>query len=72
MSNYYDPEDTRQAAILLTSVAEKYRGNNNFEYDLVDICRQALADQGRKQYLKPWQISRHSHDRISRRIPIAS
>ena len=52
MSNYYDPEDTRQAAILLTSVAEKYRGNNNFEYDLVDICRQALADQGRKQYLK--------------------
>ena len=52
MSNYYDPEDTRQAAILLTSVAEKYRGNNNFEDDLVDICRQALADQGRKQYLK--------------------
>ena len=52
MSNYYDPEDTRQVAILLTSVAEKYRGNNNFEYDLVDICRQALADQGRKQYLK--------------------
>ena len=52
MSNYYDPEDTRQAAILLTSVAKKYRGNNNFEYDLVDICRQALADQGRKQYLK--------------------
>lgn len=52
MSNYYDPEDTRQAAILLTSVAEKYQGNNNFEYDLVDICRQALADQGRKQYLK--------------------
>ena len=52
MSNYYDPEDTHQAAILLTSVAEKYRGNNNFEYDLVDICRQALADQGRKQYLK--------------------
>ena len=52
MSNYYDPEDTRQAAILLTCVAEKYRGNNNFEYDLVDICRQALADQGRKQYLK--------------------
>lgn len=52
MSNYYDPEDTCQAAILLTSVAEKYRGNNNFEYDLVDICRQALADQGRKQYLK--------------------
>ena len=52
MHNYYDPEDTKQAAILLTSVADKYRGNNNFEYDLVDICRQALADQGRRQYLR--------------------
>lgn len=52
MHNYYDPEDTRQAAMLMASVADKYRGNNNFEYDLVDICRQALADQGRRQYLR--------------------
>ncbi len=52
MHNYYDPEDTRQAALLMASVADKYQGNNNFEYDLVDICRQALADQGRRQYLK--------------------
>ena len=52
MRNYYDPKDTRQAAILFASVADKYRGNNNYEYDLVDICRQALADQGRKQYWK--------------------
>lgn len=52
MHNYYDPEDTRRAAILMASVADKYRGNNNFEYDLVDICRQALDDQGRRQYLK--------------------
>ena len=52
MRNYYDPEDTRQAALLFASVADKYRGNNNYEYDLVDICRQALADQGRKQYWK--------------------
>lgn len=51
MHNYYDPEDTRQAAILFAQVADKYKGNNNYEYDLVDICRQALADQGRKQYL---------------------
>ena len=34
----------------MNSVAEKYRGNNNFEYDLVDITRQALADQARQQY----------------------
>ena len=50
MSNYYDPDDTRRAALLFASVAEKYRGNNNYEYDLVDIVRQALADQGRVQY----------------------
>lgn len=52
MSNYYDPDDTRRAALLFASVAEKYRGNNNYEYDLVDIVRQALADQGRVQYLQ--------------------
>lgn len=51
MRNYYDPESTLKAATLMASVAEKYRGNNNFEYDLVDITRQALADQGRRQYL---------------------
>lgn len=50
MSNYYDPDDTRRAALLFASVADKYRGNNNYEYDLVDIVRQALADQGRVQY----------------------
>ena len=50
MKNYYDPADTREAARLMNSVAEKYRGNNNFEYDLVDITRQALADQARTQY----------------------
>ena len=50
MKNYYDPADTRNAAQLMNSVAEKYRGNNNFEYDLVDITRQALADQARLQY----------------------
>ncbi|MBR1400371.1 MAG: alpha-N-acetylglucosaminidase [Prevotella sp.] len=50
MKNYYDPADTRRAAELMVSVADKYRGNNNFEYDLVDICRQALADQARVQY----------------------
>jgi len=50
MKNYYDPDDTKEAARLMNSVAEKYRGNNNFEYDLVDITRQALADQARQQY----------------------
>ena len=52
MRNYYDPQATLEAAQLMTSIADQYKGNNNFEYDLVDICRQALADQGRLQYLK--------------------
>lgn len=50
MQNYYDPTATEEAAHLLLSVADKYRGNNNFEYDLVDILRQALADRGRIIY----------------------
>jgi len=52
MANYYDPDDTREAARIFVSVADKYRGNNNFEYDLVDVVRQALADQGRISYQK--------------------
>ena len=52
MRNYYDPQATLEAAQLMTDIADQYKGNNNFEYDLVDICRQALADQGRLQYLK--------------------
>ena len=50
MKNYYDPYSTYEAALMMNSVAEKYRGNNNFEYDLIDITRQALADQARLQY----------------------
>ena len=52
MRNYYDPQATLEAARLMASVSSRYKGNNNFEYDLIDICRQALADQGRLQYLK--------------------
>ncbi len=50
MVNYYDPTTTWEAARLMLSVADQFRGDNNFEYDLVDICRQALADRGRIVY----------------------
>ena len=50
MCNYYDPTTTAEAARLMVSVAHKYRGNNNFEYDLVDITRQAIADRARIVY----------------------
>ena len=50
MDNYYDPTVTAEAAKLMLSVANQYKGNNNFEYDLIDLIRQALADQGRIVY----------------------
>ena len=50
MENYYDPTSTEAAARLMLEVADKYRGNNNFEYDLVDIVRQSLSDRGRIVY----------------------
>lgn len=43
---YYKPEQFREAAECMLRVAEKYKGNNNFEYDLVDVVRQTLADRG--------------------------
>ena len=50
MQNYYDPTSTEAAARLMLEVADKYKSNNNFEYDLVDIVRQSLSDRGRIVY----------------------
>ncbi len=50
MQNYYDPTATEQAARLMLQAAEDYKGNNNFEYDLVDIVRQSISDLGRRVY----------------------
>ena len=47
---FYAPDSTAKAARLFTSVADQYKGNNNFEYDLVDIVRQSLSDKGRIVY----------------------
>ena len=46
-SDYYNPEDVIRAAQLMVSVADMYKGNNNFEFDLIDILRQAIAEKGR-------------------------
>lgn len=50
MENYYDPTTTEEAARLMLEAADKYKGNNNFEYDLIDIVRQSLSDRGRIVY----------------------
>lgn len=50
MSDYYDPADVIRAAGMMVDAAERFWGNNNFEYDLVDIVRQAVAEKGRLMY----------------------
>lgn len=50
MSDYYDPADVIRAAGMMVDAAVRFRGNNNFEYDLVDIVRQAVAEKGRLMY----------------------
>ncbi|MEG1587825.1 MAG: alpha-N-acetylglucosaminidase [Mucinivorans sp.] len=42
---YYDTKEVERALSLMASVGEKYRGCNNFEYDIVDVARQALANR---------------------------
>lgn len=48
MKDYYDPDEVISAARLLLSVADEFRGNTNFEYDLIDVVRQAIAEKGRR------------------------
>ena len=50
MQDYYKPEDVIKAAGLMVEAATHFKGNNNFEYDLVDIVRQAVAEKGRLVY----------------------
>lgn len=50
MVKYYEPEEIIRAAGILLSATDKFKGNNNFEYDLVDIVRQAVAEKGRLVY----------------------
>lgn len=50
MEPYYKPEDIIRAAGMMLSAADRFKGNNNFEYDLTDIVRQAVAEKGRLVY----------------------
>lgn len=50
MYPYYKEKDIIDAARLFMSDAKDFKGNNNFEYDLVDIVRQAIAEKGRLMY----------------------
>ena len=50
MKDYYRPEDVIRAAGMMLECTDSFRGNNNFEYDLVDVVRQAVAEKGRLVY----------------------
>lgn len=50
MKPYYQPEDVIRAAGIMLKAADHFKGNNNFEYDLIDIVRQAVAEKGRLVY----------------------
>lgn len=50
MEPYYKPEDIIRAAGIMLSATDHFKGNNNFEYDLIDIVRQAVAEKGRLVY----------------------
>ena len=50
MEPYYKPEDIIRAAGIMLSAADRFKGTNNFEYDLIDIVRQAVAEKGRLVY----------------------
>lgn len=45
--DYYTPQHIFEAARLMLSVADEFRGNNNFEYDLIDVTRQAVTEKAR-------------------------
>lgn len=50
MTDYYDPAAVIEAAGEFVKAADRFRGDNNYEYDLVDIVRQAVAEAGRLMY----------------------
>lgn len=50
MKDYYNPKDVIKAADLFASVADEFKGNNNYDYDRVDIVRQSNAEKGRITY----------------------
>ncbi len=42
---FYNTDSVKLAADKMLSVADQYKGNNNFEYDLIDVVRQTIANK---------------------------
>ena len=50
MEEFYNPDDVISAARLMVEASREVKANANFRYDLVDITRQAIAEQARLVY----------------------
>ena len=50
MEEFYSPDDVIRAARLMVEASREVRANANFCYDLVDVTRQAIAEQARLVY----------------------
>lgn len=50
MEDYYNPQDVISAARLMVEASHELKTNDNFCYDLIDITRQAIAEQARLVY----------------------
>ena len=69
MKDYYNPKDIIRAAGMMVEAADEFKGNNNFEYDLVDIVRQAVAEKGRLVY--PVVVAAYKSGDLSLFTPMA-
>lgn len=50
MEEFYNPDDVINAARLMVEASREVKANANFCYDLVDVTRQAIAEQARYVY----------------------
>lgn len=50
MEEFYNPDDVIRAARLMVEASHEVKANANFCYDLVDVTRQAIAEQARYVY----------------------
>ena len=62
MKPYYNPDDVIRAARLMVEASHEVQANDNFRYDLIDITRQAIAEQARYVY-KEVQAAYKAKDR---------
>ncbi len=69
---YYRPQEVIEAAALMMALAEEMQGNRNFEYDLLDITRQAVAEKGRLLYQQAidayWKADKATFEHFSARF----